>query len=197
MPNGTVIPIDRNQHPSFTGMPGSFDSSPDHRISISVDGNTVLQPENAKVLTPAELYPDLDDRDGPVIQALRLLTDCLEQITLAGQIDPGVDFTSYDERMMRASDSLRKLYALRDIGDGFGASINALMWAIRNKDTEALSGRQTSTMLEVIKQLRNKPMLHFDSAMTLLDQLEDSELNIEPPFVELLTDLDPGEPDEL
>ena len=123
------------------------------------------------------------------IGAIRLLNECGQHLCVAMRVDVTSDFIDFDEKVMRAKDSLRKLYALRAIGDGFGAVVNAIICAFANKDPEGLAPPQISTVIEVLRQLRKRPMLHFDSSMNLLDQLEDSGLNIEPPFFELLTEV--------
>jgi hypothetical protein len=184
-----VVPINSYQRPSSTVPSGTSGSTSGQIFSITVEKENVIQRTDAKVLSPAELYPDLQAQDGRVIQALLLLRECGDYLQSAIRIDPKTDFIGYDEKMMRARNSLRRLYALREIGDGFGAVINAMIWALRNKDSETLTSRQISTVVEVLNQLRKKPLLHFDSSMNLLDQLEDSDLNIEPPFMDLLTEV--------
>jgi len=92
--------------------------------------------------------------------------------------------------MMRARCHLRDLFALREIGDGFGATINAIIWGIHNKDAEVLTTRQLSLVIEVLNELRKKPLLHFDSAMKLVDQLEDSDLDTEPSTLDSFIEFD-------
>ena len=186
MAQGTPVPINTHSRYSSVTASESLDLSSNKKFAIKVEEITAAQRENRKILTPNELYPNLEENDGPVIQALRLISNCCEYLLSALRIDPKLDFIAYDEKMMRARDSLRKLYALRAIGDGFGATINAIIWSLWHKETEALTARQISTIVEVLNQLRKRPMLHFDSSMSLMDQLEDSELDIEPPFTKLL-----------
>jgi len=116
-----------------------------------------------------------------------LIARCTEHIEAAAKIDAKADFIGYDEELIRAKDFLRKLFALRDIGDGFAAVINAVLCAVANGEEKALSAKQLSALQNVLKQLRKRPMMHFDSATPLLDELEDSDLNIEPPFIGALT----------
>jgi hypothetical protein len=146
-----------------------------------------LQDKGRGVLLDAlALYPDLQAQDGRLIQAIRLLNECNDHLLEASQVDAAADFIEYDERIMRAKNALRKLYALREIGDGFGATVNGVLCALQNMDGEVLSAKQVSTLMEVVKRLRNKPMLHFDSAMVLLDELDELGLDLEPPFVRIL-----------
>ncbi|MGA3133430.1 MAG: hypothetical protein ABSD59_21765 [Terracidiphilus sp.] len=183
-----LIPIDSYRRTAVSS--GTAGPSSSYSFSIDVEEQNVAQRLGSNILSPAELYPNLEAEDGRVIQALYLLKQCCEFLGCAIQIDPRSDFISYDERMMRVRQLLRRLYALREIGDGFGATINAVIWGLRRKESEALTTRQLSTVVEVLSQLRKRPILHFDSAMALLDQLEDAELDVDPPFIELLTEFD-------
>lgn len=151
-------------------------------VEPSVDART-----SRPTLDASALYRNLAPEDGRVIQALGLIGRCTGHIEAASTIDARRDFIGYDEELIRAKDSLRKLFALRDIGDGFAAVINAVLCAIANCEERVLSAKQFSSLLSVLRQLRKKPMMHFDSATPLLDELEDSDLDIEPPFIGALT----------
>lgn len=190
VPMSNVVPINSYQRPSSTGAGEAFASAPDQSFSIQVERRSTFDRFDANVLDAPELYPDLEVQDGRVIQALRLLKECSDHLQSATEIDTNSDFIDYDEKMMRVRNALRNLYALRGIGDGFGATISAVIWSLRKKESEPLTAQQISKLVEVLSQLRRKPMLHFDSAMNLLDQLEDSNLDFDPPFLDLLTEFE-------
>lgn len=182
-----VIPISAYERPSLTSASGTpFGPSSVLEITNLASECAEFQAGALRALSPDELYSSLESHDGDVIQALRLLSKCRESLTAAVLIDPIEDFFAYDEQMMRVRESLRRLFDLRTIGEGFGATINAIIWALGNVDLKPLSPAQISTVLDVIDQLRKRPLLRFESSMGLLDQLESSELDIEPPFSGLL-----------
>jgi hypothetical protein len=181
-----VIAIDAYQRDSSVAASGGSNFA-SRMFEITATGSAVPQRSATNVLTAVDLYRDLDSKDGYIVEALQLLTECASHLIAASHIDPTVDFVAYDEQIMRASERLQKLYALRDIGDGFGAAINAVLWAIHNRLAEPLTAKQMAAVLDVINQLRKRPLLHFDSSMSLQDQLEDSDLNIEPPVFDLLS----------
>jgi len=58
--------------------------------------------------------------------------------------------------------------------------VNAIIWSLKNKDTDVLSRKQVSVVLEAIKELKRKPLMHFDTATGLIDQLEEADLTVEP-----------------
>jgi hypothetical protein len=182
-----VIAIDARQRDSSAGASGEFDLASARTFAVTSAGGAALQKSPTHVLTPAELYPDLESKDGYIVEALQVLTECANHLTVASSIDPAVDFVAYDEQIMRASERLRRLFALREIGDGFGATVNALLWAIQNRLAEPLAAKQMAAVLNAVNQLRKRPLLHFDSSMSLQDELEDSGLNIEPPDFDLLS----------
>ena len=177
MTQGTVIRID--QYPRDTSA-GAFSGSTTHNISLTrEDAVSLGGSQGSATLVPSDLYPTLGPDDGEIIQAIALLGRCMETLESARQINDKTDFIAYDEEMMRVRQELRQLFQLRQIGDGFGATVNAVLWALQNKDPERLSQRQLSVVVETLGQLRLKPLLHFDTAMTLMDQLEDSDLDID------------------
>ena len=138
------------------------------------------------VLDATALYPNVES--GPVLQAQRLIGECLEFLKKADKTPPGtMHLIEYDSLMIRARHLLRRLFELRHIGDGFGATINGLLCSLHNKQAERLTAKQFSAVCEALGQLQRRPRLHFDSANGLLDQLEDVGLDIEPPFVEQIT----------
>jgi hypothetical protein len=159
-------------------------TSPDQKIPISYKAGTPDQRESSIALGPNDLYPELTGEDSTVIQALQLIGDCVRRLENAREIDGATDYIAFDEQMMRARQYMRQLFAFREIGDGFGATTNAILWALQNKESETLARRQLTVVIEVLRQLRMKPLLHFDTAMTFMDQLEDCELNIEPSSLE-------------
>jgi hypothetical protein len=186
-----VISISPSERHSFTPASGvPLNPSSVQEITNLGSGIDVLQSNLNRVLDPDELYSSLESHDSDVIQVLRLLRNCRESLIRATAIDPVEDFISYDEHMMRVRDSLRRLFDLRVIGDGFGATINAMIWALGNVDMRPLSRPQILTVLEVIDQLRKRPLLRFESSMGLLDQLEAAELEVEPPFADLVEDFE-------
>lgn len=182
-----VIAIDAHQRDSSAAASGEINFASSRTFAITSTGGAALQRSATHVLTPAELYRDLDSKDGYIVEALQVLTECAGHLTAASHIDPTVDFVAYDEQVMRASERLRRLFALREIGDGFGATVNALLWALQNRLAEPLAAKQMAAVLNVVNQLRKRPLLHFDSSMSLQDELEDADLNIEPPVSDLLS----------
>jgi len=185
----SITSIDVYRKSSSTEFSGSEIASSTQQFAIRVERNSLGGSDGANTLGTAELYRSLDSQDGTLIQAIRLIHECIENLHSAERIDSNLDFIGYDEKVMRLKDLLRKLFMLRSIGDGFGSVVSAIIWGLKNQEPEALARPQISVILDVLGQLRKKPMLHFDSSMNLLDHLEDAGLNIEPPIVGLLSEI--------
>jgi hypothetical protein len=106
-------------------------------------------------------------------------------------LDPATEFISFDLEIMTARSLLLNAFRYRDIGDGYAAIINAVVWALSNRGPKALSRRQINVIVNSLERISKGPFLHFDTSMQVLDELEEADLNIEPPSLDLLTaDLD-------
>jgi hypothetical protein len=184
----TVTSID-TATTSTSSPAGRTDAGSQENLSASFITRSVHDGEKYLVLRPNELYPFSDVNDAVLFQALEMLKDCVRVLELAQRIDPLADYIGFDEEMMEARAILRNLFDLRSIGDGFGSVINAILWSLKNKDTETLNRKQLSTVLESLKELKRKPLMHFDTAMSVIDQLEEADLVVEPTMLDELIDL--------
>jgi hypothetical protein len=188
MAEGTVISIDTGTSSIPTAKLQRSESSQDS-LTVSFVTKSADGAEKYIVLRPNELYPFSNVDDAALFQALQLLTDCVKVLESAQRIDPDADYIGFDEQMMRARALLRDLFSLRSLGDGFGSVINAVLWSLKNKDTETLTRKQIATLLESVKELKRKPLMHFDTAMSIVDQLEEADLVVEPSMLNDLVDL--------
>ena len=75
----------------------------------------------------------------------------------------------------------------REIGVGFTAVVNAVNWALANRETSSPTRKQINVMVEALNRTIWSPYMHFDTAMPILDTLEKGS-NIESPGLELITD---------
>lgn len=136
--------------------------------------------ESSRRIEPDQLYPFSDPNESAILQALALLGVCNSALRRAQRIDPNSDYLSFDEELIRARAALRSLFALRDIGEGFATVINASLWALKNRDADVVSKRQLTVLQNSLATLKRRPVMHFDSAVALLEEMEGAELLIEP-----------------
>jgi len=176
---GTVVSIDTAETNS-SHITSNSQILKEGTASVSITSKSSEGTQKYVILGPSELYPFSDVNDAILFQALELLTSCVSTLELTQRIDPTSDYIGFDDAMTQCRAILRDLFALRSIGDGFASLVNAIIWSLKNKDTDVLSRKQVSVVLEAIKELKRKPLMHFDTATGLIDQLEEADLTVEP-----------------
>jgi hypothetical protein len=152
--------------------------------------------ESPQPIEPHQLYPFSDPDDSAILQALAQLGTCVSALQRAQRIDPNIDYLSFDEELIRARASLRGLFALRSIGDGFAAVINASLWSLKNREADVLNKRQLLVLQNCLNTLKQRPILHFDSAAMLLEEMEAANLAIEPDRMDELLGLSDSPKDD-
>lgn len=185
MPQSAVVSIDTGK--SLDTFQDRFTSvNKKEPVSVSLISVGAERSEKYIVLGPNELYSFSDDDDAAIFQGIQLLTRCTGILLAAQQINPEEDYIGFDENMMQLRATLRGLFALRTLGDGFASVVNAVLWSLKNKDTETLDKKQLSSILEAVSELKRKPLMHFDTAMSIVDQLEETGLIVEPSMLDEL-----------
>jgi len=82
--------------------------------------------------------------------------------------------------MQRLQSLLPELFYCRDLGDGFGAIINALKFSFENAHGTPFSEGQISLIGQAVERIRQEPFLHFEQAAELVGKLEDADLTVDP-----------------
>jgi len=85
--------------------------------------------------------------------------------------------------MLRLQVLLPELFCCREIGDGFGAIVNALKYSFANASGNLFTRGQLETIVRVLSTLSNEPFLRFETAVDLISDLEDSGLDVDPPVI--------------
>ena len=167
---------------SMLGQPGTGSAEFAVQVALSdAADSSVCGPS----LGPQQLYSDVDD--SLRFHVVNLLQRARSALLQALQYDPSSEFTRFDQEMMIARALLVRALNCREIGAGFTAVVNAATWAIANRDAGPLSKRQINAVIEALNRVLWSPYLHFDTAMSILDALEEVDLNIESPALELIT----------
>ena len=123
-----------------------------------------------------------------LIKALDYVERASLSLRNALAFDPSGQFIPFDQELIAARSLLLLSFRYREIGDGYAAIINASIWALANRGAAGLSKRQVNVIIGALERVSGGPLLHFDTAMQVLDELEAAELDIEPPTLDLLTD---------
>jgi hypothetical protein len=136
-------------------------------------------------LSLQQLYPSQTD-DSRQFKALNLLERARVTLLDALNFDPSANFLQFDQEIMRARAILLKAFMYRDIGDGYAAVVNAVIWALANRKSGSPSRRQINVISASMERLISGPYIHFDTSMQILDDLEGADLDIEPPSLDIL-----------
>ena len=77
--------------------------------------------------------------------------------------------------------------------DGFRSVVNALYHSLQNRDQGALiPEKQITKIYKAIKKIHNEPFLSFSSGLSLIMELEDTGLNVDPEHMDHFMELVDG-----
>jgi hypothetical protein len=191
MSTSKIVAIDTGKRWETTALEDRRDQSTGSasaplQVNLAAVSERVQPYLSATELKPRDLYPDAE-LDSVVANALRFADRAKSALEAARETNPIDNFFSFDEQIITAHALIAKAFRYRNIGDGFAAIINALNWALANRTPGSPNNRQLSVMLETLDRLIEGPFIHFDTAMTIMDELENAELEIDPPVLDLLT----------
>jgi hypothetical protein len=148
--------------------------------------DTHSAPSSDKVLNLQQLYPESSE-DSRMLKGLNLIERARLNLRTSLDIDPVTSFFVFDQEIMKTRALLVKAFQFREIGEGYAALVNAVIWALGNREKASPSRRQINVISNSLDRLINGPYMHFDTAMQIMDELEDADLNIEPASLDLLT----------
>lgn len=138
------------------------------------------EPEDVEDTSPLsidELYPGAGDTDGSLSRAKRALRVCIEHCRKAQQhLDEG-DGLKSDNEMVHVQNRLPDLFTYRDLGDGFGMVVDALLTSFENQDDMPCTLQQIKTVRRVLSDLRDRPFMSSGKAVDLTLQLEEAGLD--------------------
>lgn len=150
--------------------------------------------ESSSPLSIDELYPGADAADGNLSRAKRVLRTCIDHCREAQQRAEEGDRIKSDNEMVHVQNRLPDLFTYRDLGDGFGMVVDALLTAFENLDDMPCDLQQIKAVRRVLTDLRVRPFMSSGKAVDLTLQLEDAGLDTDheamQPFSEWLEEVD-------
>ncbi|MGD0787115.1 MAG: hypothetical protein ABR898_03955 [Terracidiphilus sp.] len=189
--NSNVVSIDKrrdNQTSLDSPQPYPTDSAvPATLLVLYAEVPSSHPPETTgRILSAQQLYLDHTD-DSRLLRALNLVERARLSLQDALSFDPSNDFVSFDQEIMKTRALLLKAFRYREIGEGYAALVNAVIWALANRKPGSPSRRQVNVIATSLDRLTNGPYMHFDTSMQIMDDLEEAGLDIEPPSLDILT----------
>lgn len=139
--------------------------------------------ENIKI---QDLYSDPKAVRPEISNAIILLTEANDLANEALSLFKADDIFNADDAVNRLLALLPELFCCRELGDGFGAMVNALFQGIKNLEGEPLNEMQIQATKLLINRLLNEPFLPFESALEEIEKLEESGFSIDAKNLSLI-----------
>jgi hypothetical protein len=177
---------------SYVSREGTEEEEKKERLPIHS-----AKPEDAGETSPLsvdELYPGGDETNGSLSRAKRVLRTCIEHCREAQQHLEEGDALKSDNEVVHVQNRLPDLFTYRELGDGFGMVVDALLTAFENLDDVPCDLQQIKAVRRVLSDLRDRPFMSSGKAVDLTLQLEDAGLDTDheamAPFSDWLEEVD-------
>jgi hypothetical protein len=156
-------------------------ASPDKSTpALGLAGLSQTHGVNALVvpIDTARLYDAPVGDTSNIVRALELLKRVSDYFAEARKASSLIDA---DRSLQRAQKLLPQLFALRSIGDGFGVIVNSLYVAFANLHGKPMNKAQIEVVWRVVRDLRTRPALTLEQGIHVVEELEESGLEVDPP----------------
>lgn len=141
-----------------------------------------------------DLYLETDSEDEGLGGAKRVLGTCIEHCRDAQQHAEEGDWIKSDNEMVHVQNRLPDLFTYRDLGDGFGMVVDALLTVFENQDDMPCTLPQIKAVRRVLADLRDRPFMSSRKTIDLTLQLENAGLDTDheamAPFSDWLEEVD-------
>jgi hypothetical protein len=166
------------------GYPSAGTGSIEPTVNVGITASAA-ELSSSNRLGPQQLYGDIDDSlRSHVVGLLREGRAALER---ALQFNADSEFVQFDQQIMIARSFITRVLNCRQIGQGFTSVVNGANWALANRHEVPPTKKQLGALVSALNRLAWSPYMHFDTAMSILDELETAQLDIESPILQLIT----------
>jgi hypothetical protein len=124
-----------------------------------------------------DLYPTEVGRSALVIRARKLLADGQQSLNAALAYISDDEPVRADYEITLFQGAIPELFCCNSIGESFAAIVVALRWALKNRRGDPLTSEQLRTVLNCVARLNKELFMSYDTALTLIDDLESVGLN--------------------
>ncbi len=184
----TIISLDEyRKRPNDTTQVASGSLDPP-KPTITTLSPSEANPVSSARTDPRDVYPG--GESSRLGDALKGLSSAIELVNEAAAAMEEDEFVQADNFMLRFHAALPTLFTFRDLSDGFGALVNALDWAIRNRDGVSLDREQILAVRDALTNLRARPFMAFQLAADETLRLEKTGLVVDPPDLSAFADLE-------
>jgi hypothetical protein len=169
----------------------SMDQILERFVPEAVDkGMNEVEDTPRPLISMKALYPDVEGLAPPyAATAIRILGKALSHLQDAIDAAKIDDWFASDNKVMIFENLLPELFCCRKLGDGFGAVINAVHFALKNRDDESLTIDQISAISGLMERVHQRPFLSFGEAVDQINALRKKGLNPRPTALDKLADI--------
>jgi hypothetical protein len=154
------------------------------KIQTSIDDVHVSK----RNISTNELYPLSFELKPELATALRLLEEGIQEMNVSVAMLEEGDLLSSDDALQRFQALLPELFCCRDLGDGFGAIINAVFHSLINLQGSPANNEQLRTLLNIMNRISTEPFIEFEEAVAEIMLLEGVGLITEPEHFKFVAD---------
>ena len=158
----------------------------------SPQAKTIIDPDiallNTTRIVAPDLYADSEGSSPVLINALRFLASAVQCLAESLQAANDGDAIQSDLQVQALRPLLRKLFMFRELGDGFGAVIDALISALDNNRGAPLDVHQLVTLRRTLLTVLQQPFLSFGDAINAIENIESAGFSTIPPGFEQLAE---------
>jgi hypothetical protein len=156
-------------------------------LAPKISGSPEDSPATSGRISIDDLYPGLGASE-TLSRSLSLLAQAQERINEANEQIKLQNPVAADDAMQRLQAFLPELFCCRTLGDGFGAIINAVLLGLQNSEGQPLNERQIEVIGRALRTVRNEPFLSFESALQVIEKLNEADLRTNPQAFPYLAD---------
>jgi hypothetical protein len=147
---------------------------------------------SSRMLEWKELYPEEIGRGSLLIRAWTLLAQGQQSLRKARDCLIDDDPLNADYEITLFQGIIPELFCCKPIGDGFATVVVALRWVLKNRRGDPLTVQQLDAVLNCVVRLNAELFLKYETALDLIDDLENVGLNtdisVAEPIAALLLD---------
>lgn len=140
-------------------------------------------------ISTQSLYPLASEFNPKLFMAMRLLEEGIGQLNEAINMFRNDYLLSSDDAIQRFQALLPELFCCRDLGDGFGAVVNAVFHSLKNLEGIPANQEQLLAIKKIINRIAIEPFLDFEEAVDEIIMLENVKLIVEPSHFKFMADM--------
>lgn len=144
--------------------------------------------ETRKQIPTESLYPLSESLSPLISKVFRLLEKGMANIEESLESLKKDDLIASDDAIQHLIVTIAELFCCRSIGEGFAATINAVLHSILNKEGDPLNFEEIIAIKSSLNRLQTEPFLEFNDSLDLILKLEKSGLTVEPKHLNTIID---------